>query len=421
MGEVVPESSFVFTERFLATSQMEKLAMCKVIMIGCDLHDKTMLLKIAVGRQAPAMRSVRNTAEDRKKMIADLNARKKQAGAERIVFAYEASGLGFGLYDQLRDAGIECHVLAPTGLERSVQHRRRKTDERDAEQLLGALRAHVLAGNDLPSVWIPSLETRDDRDLVRTRVDMADKLTAVKNETKSLLKRNGIRRPTGLGNGWTRGYLLWLEEISREDDARLAPGASVSLTSKLLQIEFIEAELHRLDEHVFSLAMTDRYRDAFYELITIKGVGHLTAMLFLTEMGDMSRFENRRQIAAFLGLAPSTYESGQADDRKGHITRQGPARVRKILCQATWARVRTDERAKATFDRIVERNPKHKKIAVVACMRRLGIEMWHRASGHPRPDTSLGLDKTGPPRRTFPDARPRRTGEGRATVKARRG
>jgi transposase len=279
-------------------------------------------------------------------------------------------------------------VLAPTGLERSVQHRRRKTDERDAEQLLGALRAHVLAGNDLPKVWIPSLQTRDDRDLVRARVDLADKLTAVKNETKSLLKRNGVRRPAAVGKGWTRRYFLWLDDISEDGDARLAPGASVGLKSKLLQIEFLEAELHRLDGYVIALAITDRYRDAFYRLIAIKGVGNLTAMLFLTEIGDLSRFENRRQIAAFLGLAPSTYESGEANDRKGHITRQGPARVRKLLCQATWARVRTDQRAKATYERLVERNPKHKKIAVVACMRRLGIQMWHRASGHPQPEAS---------------------------------
>jgi len=359
--------------------------MCKVIMIGCDLHDKTMLLKIAVDREAAVTRSVRNTADGRRKMIADLKTQKKQAGAGRIIFAYEASGLGFGLYDQLTDAGIECHVLAPTGLERSVQHRRRKTDERDAEQLLGALRAHVLAGNELPSVWVPDRQTRDDRDLVRARVDIADKLTMVKNEIKSLLKRNGIRRPAALGKGWTRSYYSWLEQLADEQNPQLAPGASVSLASKLREIQFVEAEVLRLDEQVIALAMTDRYRGAFYELIRLKGVGNLTAMLFLTEIGDLSRFKNRKQIAAFFGLAPSTYESGQADDRKGHITRQGPARVRKVLCQATWARVRTDERTRAVYDRLVERNPKHKKIAVVACMRRLGIEMWHRAQHHPRP------------------------------------
>jgi len=197
--------------------------MCKVIMIGCDLHDKTMLLKIAVDRQPAATRNVRNTTEGRKKMIAELKAQKKQTGAGRIIFAYEASGLGFGLYDELADSGIECHVLAPTGLERSAQHRRRKTDERDAEQVLAALRAHVLAGNDLPSVWIPDRQTRDDRDLVRARVDIADKLTMVKNEIKSLLKR-GRRQPAGgAGQGLDASLPALAEAVGRRAGRAVGP------------------------------------------------------------------------------------------------------------------------------------------------------------------------------------------------------
>ena len=57
-----------------------------------------------------------------------------------MIFAYEASGQGFGLYDELTAAGFECHVLAPTKIARSTQHRHRKTDEQDAEQILQLLR-----------------------------------------------------------------------------------------------------------------------------------------------------------------------------------------------------------------------------------------------------------------------------------------
>ena len=74
---------------------------------------------------------------------------------------------------------------------------------------------------------------------------------------------------------------------------------------------------------------------------------------------------------------PSSDESGEADDRKGHITHQGPGRVRKVLCQAVWGRVRSDPEEAEVYRRMVERNPKHKKIAVVGCMRRLAILMWH--------------------------------------------
>jgi transposase len=96
-------------------------------------------------------------------------------------------------------------------------------------------------------------------------------------------------------------------------------------------------------------------------------------------MGDLSRFSNRKQIGAYLGLAPSSNETGETGDRKGHITHQGSARVRYILCQMVWNRMRFDPDEKAAYERIVAKNPKHKKIAVVAGMRRLAIKMWHVA------------------------------------------
>ena len=156
--------------------------MRKVIMIGCDLHDKTMLLKIAEGRDEPSTRSVKNTEAGRAAMIRDLKAQATAAGSARVVFVYEASGQGFGLYDELTDAGIEAYVLAPTKIARSQRQASQKTDEKDAQQLLELLRAHILAGNDLPTVWIPDATTRDDRELVRTRLDVAEKMTRVKTQ-----------------------------------------------------------------------------------------------------------------------------------------------------------------------------------------------------------------------------------------------
>ena len=121
-------------------------------------------------------------------------------------------------------------------------------------------------------------------------------------------------------------------------------------------------------------------RTAFWNnqsLTNAEGVGVLTAMVYLSELGDLRRFANRRQVGAFLGLVPSSDESGEAADRKGHITHQGPARVRKVLCQAVWSRLRCVASEREAYDRIVRRNPKHKKVAVVARMRALAIKLWH--------------------------------------------
>ena len=95
-------------------------------------------------------------------------------------------------------------------------------------------------------------------------------------------------------------------------------------------------------------------------------------------MGDLSRFKNRRRVGAFLGYVPRSNESGDPEnERKGRITRGGPSRLRWILDQAAWVRIRWDRKENQFYWRIVDRNPRHKKKAAVACARRLGILMWH--------------------------------------------
>ena len=350
--------------------------MQKSILAGCDLHDRSILVLAASGSDAAQKRTFLNTPAGRTALLKWL--REIAAGAP-IVFAYEASGLGFGLYDELVAAGLCCHVLAPSKLQRSPHQRLNKTDEKDAEQILAVLRGHYLAGNLLPAIWIPDKATRDDRELVRTRLDAQNKCSEVKTQIRTLLKRNGLTRPAKSGASWTKAYREWLDALS-ECDEPLAPGARSSLGSLLRQMKLLEEEVCLLDEQIQALAITPRYERPAMALLALAGVGWLTAMVFLTEMGDLKRFRNRRQIAAFLGLAPSAYESGESNDRKGRITRQGPSRVRHVLCQAAWNCVRGDPHEKKIYDRIVSKNPKQKKKALVATMRRLAIRMWHVAA-----------------------------------------
>lgn len=351
--------------------------MSQTIMVGCDLHDKSMLLKCAIGKSEVSTWSTLNSDAGRQRLITRLRELSQQHGNAPVVFAYEASGQGFGLHDELQEAGITCHVLAPTKLATSVQDRRRKTDEADALRILEALRGHVLAGNRLPTVWIPDHQTRDDREVVRMRLDVAQKMIALKAQIQSLLKRNRQRRPEGCGAGWTSLFWAWLDHLAG-DDSPLGGGSRCALASLLRQLRSLDFEEQQLDEGIRVLSRLPRYKAAALELMRLTGVGRLTAMVFLTEMGDLSRFQNRRQVAAYLGLAPSSYESGEQIDHKGHITHHGSARVRRVLCQAMWARVRTEPKERDRHERLVEKNPKRKKVAVVAGMRRLAILMWHR-------------------------------------------
>lgn len=357
--------------------------MSHCIMVGCDLHMKTLVLRYAVGRGKVQGRNFANDRPGRQAMVKWLGRMQRDKRAKRVLFAYEASSEGFGLYDQLHAAGIECFVLAPTKIARSAKQVRGKNDGRDALQLLELLRGHVLAGNSLPAVWVPDVQTRDDRELIRLRLDVADKLTVVKNQIKNLLKRNELRRPADSGKSWTNGYWGWLKNLAAGKAEGLGFGGQAALGSLLRQMESIEEEIDRLDEQVAVLSCTPRYAEPVRRLRTVKGVAVLSAMVFLTELGDLQRFSNRRQLAAYLGLVPTSNESGERNDCKGHITRQGSSRVRKMLCQSSWSLIRTDPRFKSCYAALVGRNPKRRKIAVVAIMRRLAIVMWHRACEGP--------------------------------------
>jgi transposase len=372
-------STLVGGKLFLKQSQTRGLAMSKTIMIGCDLHDSSLVLRVADGL-GPSLRKDFLTAR-RAELIAWIKTHAAERGATRVVFAYEASGQGFGLYDDLTEAGIDCQVLAPTHLPHTAHSRKNKTDDKDAEMLLNEVRAHVLAGRELPSVWVPNPQTRDDREVVRLRLELAEQRTRMKNQIRNLAKRWKLAFPewfTSSGN-WSRKSLAWLQDVAAGKAGTLPDGAREAMANLVHLYETLCERMKTLDGVITRLSRSPRYARSFRKLKLLPGVGTLTAMVFLTELGDLERFSNRRQLAAYLGLVPSAFESGERDDRKGHITRQGPKRLRHMLCQSAWAALRCSPEWRATYERIRRGSSKRSKVAIVAVMRQLGVTMWHAA------------------------------------------
>lgn len=345
-----------------------------VIMVAIDMHVKRLVCELGCGRDEPQRRWFSNDEVGHRHLLDEIACMQGEHGGGKVIVAYEASGLGYGLYDRIREAGYRSAVLAPTELLRSTSGYKKKNDRKDCSFIYETIRAHVLAGNRLPEVWVPSERLREDREIVRSRFDLGQKLARVKTQIHTLLKKFGVQKPDDLTN-WTipfRQWLLGLVEIR-------GAGFGIGMTTLLRQLAFLETEARQLRREIAILSKEERYHDQCERLLRIPGVGLITAMTFLTEIGDVMRFENRRQVGSFMGLVPSSFESGEVDDRKGRITRNGPYRLRCLLNQALWAHLRCNGAEKALYDRISEKNPKRKKKAIVACMRRLGIRMWHTA------------------------------------------
>jgi transposase len=350
----------------------------KHIFCAIDLHDQKMLAGIAVDLGEVKFFHF-NTREDEGvlDLIMKLHEVRKGHSFDKVWVCYEASGSGFRLADILEGEGFEASVLAPTHIPQDCKSRSNKTDRNDVKRLMDVLRGHVLAGGKLPKVWLPSRGLREDREIVRRRLQLADDLTRTKNRIHGLLKRNGIRKPDYIETNWTDRHRLWLSE---EAGKELGNGGGDMLSGLLREFDFYLVELDFLEKKVLELSRSSDYSRQVDAITSLKGVGVLTAMVFLTELGDLSRFPNRRALASYLGLSPRSYESGEHDDRKGHISKLGPSRVRKVLNQVSWFVVKYEPDWGDWFyyrthggGRILRRK------MITAVMRRLGIWMWHTA------------------------------------------
>jgi transposase len=271
----------------------------------------------------------------------------KDSRQDSIQVCFEASCGGGHLYDQLRQVADRVVVANPSQL-RMIFRNKRKNDRTDAFKL-----AQVLMLDAVPTVYMPSLSVREWRSLIVYRSHLVEKRTRVKNEIRSLLRNSGVVAPAGL---WTRKGVLWLER-----EAQLSEGARLQMNLCLYELENLRNQLSLAEKDLNKRA---KKHPGVKILQTIPGIGVRTAEALVAYIDSPDRF-GRKKIGAYLGLIPCQDQSGD-HNRLGHITKQGPPAVRRLLVEASWLAVRKSKTVKAYFDRIVGDDPDRRKIAIVA-------------------------------------------------------
>lgn len=312
-----------------------------MLYVGLDVHWKTSSLHILDenGKRIKA-RTIRGGWE---KMLGEL-AKLRTPWS----ICYEA-GCGYGtLHDRLRALGARVFVAHP-GRTRMIFRSKRKNDRIDAEKL-----AKLLFLGEVPTVHVPSRAARAWRELIEFRCRLVEKRGRVKNALRALLRSLGIAMPRSL---WSGKGLAWLAAV------RL-PGLSAQLRREMLleELEQLEGKIARVTAALDRVAA----RSAAVTLLrTIAGVGPRTGEAVAAYVDRPERFTKNRAIGAYFGLVPSQDASAGAN-RLGHITREGPATVRKYLVEATWRVVALNPAARAFFDRVGGGKKDRRKIALVA-------------------------------------------------------
>lgn len=277
-----------------------------------------------------------------------------RAAETPLSVCYEA-GCGYGpLHDALSPLAAHVAVAHP-GAVRLIFKSKKKHDRVDAKKL-----ATLLFLGQVPRVHVPSVDVRQWRKLIELRQSLLAGRAAEKNRVRAVLRNHAVAVPKRPGL-WTRKGAAWLASVELPAAERLA----VDLAAE--EIASVDARLKRVEAELAKYAA----RHPGVALLTgIPGVGVRTAEAFVAYVDDPGRFARVRQVGSYFGLVPRL-DSSAGKDRRGHITREGPGTVRKLLTEAAWQSIRRDPASKALFDRVTRGKADRRKIAAVAVAHRL--------------------------------------------------
>lgn len=313
-----------------------------------------------------------------------LNYVGKHFSGEKTAFAYEAGPTGFGLYDTLVAQGHPCLVVAPSMVPTAPGHHV-KTNRLDSIKL-----AENLRGGQLQSIHVPSGPYRELRHLTQLRDTFVRQVVATKCRIKALLLMEGIAFPR-IGDNWSKAVLKELKEIPANRSVRF------KLDSLIANLEFAHEKALATTKEIRLFCRQDREINRCLSfLMSIPGIGAITATQLLARIGDWRLLTNVRQLAAFLGLAPRENSTGD-DTKRGPITRAGDSRLRSKMIQCAWMATRIDPELGDFYQKVYQRHPKDRaaKKAVVAVARKMTTRIYavlyeqrnyvvrHQISSHP--------------------------------------
>jgi transposase len=251
-------------------------------------------------------------------------------------------------------------VIANPKQVRLIAHAKIKTDAIDA-----AVLAKLYASGFLPEVWIPEEATLALRRQVARRTQLIRQRVRLKNHIQAILHAHLIP-PCPHGNLTGISGRKWIVAQRLPDDERAA------IDRHLAQIDLIEGSLRDVEADIARATMSD---PVIQRLMTLPGVDMAVASGVAAAIGAVRRFGDPTKLVGYLGLNPSTHQSGEGPVYHGRITKQGRGQARGMLVEAAWAAGRSPGPLRAFFQRVAAK--RGKPIAAVATARKLAMIIWH--------------------------------------------
>jgi len=271
----------------------------------------------------------------------------KNFAGHEVHCAYEAGCCGYTAHRSFQRYGWNSLVFNPSDISRTGKTQFQKSDQIDADLICRELRDNRLRG-----IAVPDVERDHLRCLFRRRNDLVKDLRQIKSKIKSQLLYLGIQLPTEFDNAnWTKAFGQWIDELSFENET-----VKAAMNSRKAQFDFIEASVREVSNELRKYCRK-HYKKDYMLLRSIPGIGGIVACAILSELGDLRRFSNFRQLAAYVGLMPSLYQSGE-NMRSFGINPRGNGIIRSYFVEASWQALRFDPAMQAYYRTHAGRNSK---------------------------------------------------------------
>lgn len=290
----------------------------------------------------------------------------KQHNADVLVFeTCTAAGWLTDLSDELKQPYF---VANPNGEAWRWSKIKRKTDRDDALKL-----ARLTAMNQLPTAHVPTRSVRAKRSLLKFRQSIVERRVTLQNEIRALWQALGFAPLPADKCGWTKEARATMRQHARPLlDCDVENAWRGQLTMLLDQFEYIRDQEKLTERKLEHLAKDDA---SIQRLLTVPGIGRVTAEIIVAYLDDPKRFNNGRQVSIYAGMVPVQYQSGQSD-RRGRITKRGSRLLRKAIVECGWLLIRYNPWAHETVERISKSQKTRRKQAVVAMSRRMLVRCW---------------------------------------------
>jgi transposase len=293
-----------------------------------------------------------------------------------LIVIQEAGLDGFWIDRVLQNEEIESHVVDPASIATSRRRRRAKTDKIDGETLVRSLLAYKRGEPRVCSmVKAPTPEEEDHRRLCRERKVLTAERVLHVNRIKGLLFCQGISGYEPL----RRDRRERLEELQTGDGRPLPPHLKAQVDRELDRLELLLKQIKTVEgerDALLAAAQTAMPAPAAM-LLDIKGIGSEFAAVLWSE-GLFRHFDNRRQLAAYAGLAPTPWQSGAVDREQG-VSKAGNPRLRTTLIQLAWLWLRNQPQSALTIwfhERVRRNGGRLRKTTIVALARKLLVALW---------------------------------------------